>query len=275
MWSKPLTLERPTLVIAFSGWNDAGDAASSAVRFLIDTWDAQEVGHIDAENFYDFSQTRPIVEIDTAGDRQVQWPNPIISATDGTTVPPAVFLLGAEPQLRWRSFAEAVVQIAADINADRIIHLGALLAEVPHSRPVPVTASGRNGDPIPDRAERYQGPTGIIGVLHQMFHDAGANPTSIWAAVPTYLSGASSPKAALALVERLATMLDVAISAGLLEISAQAYEHEIAELVAGDDDTAAYIQRLEHDFDHDKRMEAASALPDEVEQYLKDHFTES
>ncbi len=270
-WGIRPQLERPILVTAFGGWNDAGDAATSALRFLCDEWGADPVAKIDPDNYYDFTQVRPNVVVDEDGQRRIDWPSPEVLATDDTTTPAAVLVTGTEPQHHWRAFCDDIIDIARTVGAERVIHLGALLAEVPHSRPVPVTASGRDGDPAANRATRYQGPTGIVGVLHHACETAGLHTTSLWAAVPTYVSGASSPKAALALVKRIARLIDQPIAAGLLEISAQAYEGEISQLVNDDEDTAAYVKRLEHDFDEDTESSVADGLTDEIERFLRDH----
>ena len=279
---------------AFSGWNDAGDAATTAVRFIADEWGAEEVGTIDPDDFFDFTQLRPTVAIDDNGHRRIDWPTPTVFATSGraknltvdglampgsTLAPPAIMLIGAEPHNRWRAYCDEVTGIARDLGVSRIIHLGALLAEVPHSRPVPVTASGAGCEGPSTRSSRYQGPTGIVGVLHQACESAGLASTSLWAAVPTYVSGASSPTAALALVQRVATLLGQHISTGLLEISAQAYAGEVTKLVGDDDDTTEYVKRLEHDFDtdpdtaltSDDELTRVEGLTDEIEQFLREH----
>ena len=279
---------------AFSGWNDAGDAATTAVRFIADAWGAETVGTIDPDDFFDFTQLRPTVAIDDNGHRSIDWPTPTLFATTGragdvmldgletlesSSSPPAIMLIGAEPHNRWRAYCDEVIDIARDLGVTRIIHLGALLAEVPHSRPVPVTASGEGCESPSNRSSRYQGPTGIVGVLHQTCETAGLASTSLWAAVPTYVSGASSPTAALALVRRVATLLSQHISTGLLEISAQSYAGEVSKLVGDDEDTAEYVKRLEHDFDTDPdtaiapedELSRVEGLTDEIEQFLREH----
>lgn len=268
------------LITAFSGWNDAGDAASSALRFLVDVWGAEQVGDIDPDDFYDFTQIRPTIADGSNGDRRIDWPSPEIyaigasladSAEDATLLPEAMLLTGAEPATRWRAFCREITDLADDIGATQVVHLGALLAEVPHSRPVPVSVSGGSQHDERSRASRYQGPTGIVGVLHQACIDAGLSTVSLWASVPTYVSGASSPKAALALVRQVAKLLDVSVPTGLLEISAQAYDQEIDQLVEDDDETAAYVSRLEHDHDAEASVASVDGLTDEIERYLRDH----
>ena len=281
-WAAAPRLDRPVLITAFSGWNDAGDAASSALRFLSDVWGAEHVADIDPDEFYDFTQIRPTIADGAEGERRIDWPAPevraigaAIAAAAGTSVedaellPEAMLVIGAEPTTRWRTFCREITDLASDIGATQVVHLGALLAEVPHSRPVPVSMSG--GSEHDERSRRYQGPTGIVGVLHQACIDAGLSSVSLWASVPTYVSGASSPKAALALVCRVAGLMDVSVPTGLLEISAQAYDEEIDQLVEDDEETAAYVARLERDYDAEASVTSADGLTDEIERFLRDH----
>jgi predicted ATP-grasp superfamily ATP-dependent carboligase len=181
-------------------------------------------------------------------------------------------LIGTEPSLRWRAFCAEVVDLAHHLGATRVVHLGALLADVPHSRPVPVSVSGSTTTRPADRPS-YQGPTGIVGILHHACTEAGLESVSLWASVPTYVSGASSPKAALALVRHVSDLIETPVATGLLEISAQSYEVEIDQLVEDDEDTAAYVQRLEHDYDAEVDVVTADGLTDEIERYLRDRRT--
>ena len=280
-WVTAPLLDQPVLFTAFAGWNDAGDAASSALRFLVDVWGAELVAEIDADDFYDFTQIRPTISDVPQGGRRIEWPDPQVYATPpdptaainapdgGRSAATAALLIGTEPTNRWRAFCQEVVDLAEHLGATRVVHLGALLAEVPHSRPVPISMSGGDARPQPTRA-RYQGPTGIVGVLHQACREAGLDSISLWASVPTYVSGASSPKAALALVRRVAELLETSVSTGLLEISAQSYELEIDQLVGDDEETNEYVRRLERDYDAEESETAADSLTDEIEKYLRD-----
>ncbi len=270
-WHHRPVLDRPVVLAAFDGWNDAGDAATWALRHLAQTWDAQEFAEIDPEEFYDFSDLRPVVELD-GDDRQLHWPANTLSST---STPRSVILLqGIEPQLRWRTFTDQIVGIARECDAAMIITLGALLAEVPHSRPVAVYG----GSEDPDLRERldlqksnYEGPTGIVGVLNTAAQRAGIPTASLWAAVPNYVSAAASPKAALALLERLQTFLAIGVSATDLEIATSAYERQITELVAEDDETTDYIRTLEQQYDEGNLEHPdPESLVQEVEQFLRD-----
>ena len=263
-------LDAPIVIAAFEGWNDAGDASSWAVRHLADRWDARPFAEVDSEEFYDFSSTRPLVEL-TDGGRALRWPTTTFSAV--TDPVPIVLVQGIEPQLRWRTYVEQILAVADEVHASMLVTTGALLAEVPHTRPVMVYGSSED----PDMAERlalepssYEGPTGIVGILNAMAQSAGLATASLWAAVPNYVAGAASPKAALALVERLQEVLRTPIVSTDLEIAASAYERQITELVSEDDDTAAYIARLEAAYDDDPVEPDPAALVEEVERFLRE-----
>jgi proteasome assembly chaperone (PAC2) family protein len=270
-WQSRPTLDRPILIAAFDGWNDAGDAATWAVRHLAQRWDAYTFADIDPEQFFDFAQLRPVVELD--GDqRQLHWPDNSFAATD--TPRPLILMQGIEPQLRWRTFTNQILHVAQEYDAAMVITLGALLAEVPHTRPVAVY--GGSEDPeVRDRldlqASSYEGPTGIVGVLNSAARAAGIPSASLWAAVPNYVSGAASPKAALALLERLETILSAPIPVTDLEIATSAYERQITELVSEDTDTASYIETLEEQYD-DGELEDPdpTSFVEEVERFLRD-----
>jgi proteasome assembly chaperone (PAC2) family protein len=271
------------MIVAFEGWNDAGDGASAAASYLARRWHAVEFATVDPEEFYDFTSTRPQVRLDDSSSRVIEWPQTTFSAakTDGDR--DYVFLRGSEPQLRWRSFCSLVVEVAKETDVELVVVLGALLAEVPHTRPVRVTGSAADGalfDHIDLRPSRYEGPTGILGVLADAFGKAGIPTASLWAAVPAYVGQTPSPKATLALVTRLSEMLDLHIPTVDLEIAAAAYERQVSEVVAADDDASAYVRSLEEvdDYPEDDDTEIdieldeadSEALVDEVERYLRD-----
>jgi proteasome assembly chaperone (PAC2) family protein len=293
-WSERPQLDHPVLVAAFEGWNDAGDAASGAVRFLRDRWGAEPFAEIDCEEYFDFSSTRPQVRLDGDGRRVIDWPSTQFSAArvPGTAID-IVLVLGTEPQLRWKSYCRQVLSVAEATGARMAVTLGALLADVPHSRPVSVIGTSED-DQLADRfslrRSRYEGPTGIVGVLTDAFSQAGLPATSLWAAVPSYVPAAPSPKATLALVRRTTGMLSVDVMATDLEIASASYERQITELVEDDDDTVAYVRHLEQRVDaaddedgellpidglDDDPMDTAEpdadALVEEVERYLRSH----
>lgn len=288
VWTNRPSLRHPVLIAAFEGWNDAGDAASFAARYLADRWDATEVATIDPEEFYDFTSVRPHVRLEDS-HRTIDWPLNRLSAA---TVPDAeldvLVLSGTEPQLRWRTFCAEVVDMAEAMNVSLVVLLGALLADVPHTRPVTVVGTADDPELVTRlnlQRSRYEGPTGIVGVLHDAFRRASVPATSLWAAVPTYVPGAPSPKAALALIERAAELLSVPVSTTDLEIASASYERQIDDLVSADEDTAAYVARLEQsvdegeedddedvDFDEGVATEPAdpTRLIEEVERFLRD-----
>jgi proteasome assembly chaperone (PAC2) family protein len=270
------TLHQPVLVAAFEGWNDAGEAATFAARFLSERWDAEPFATIDPEEFFDFTSTRPLVQLDEYEQREIVWPTTTLSAA---SVPDAdldvIFVVGNEPQLKWRTFCNEIVEIATEYEARLVVSMGALLAEIPHTRPVSIVGTAYDGTLVRRLGltqSAYQGPTGIVGVLHDAFRQAAIPSASLWAAVPTYVPNAPSPKAALALVERISELLAVPMVTTDLEIASASYERQIDELVADDDDTAAYVARLEL---------AADEMPDdddahgdliaEVERFLREH----
>lgn len=271
LWSHTPKLDTPILIAAFDGWNDAGDAATWAVRHLDQRWNARAFAEIDPEDFYDFSEARPMVELD-GETRRLHWPANTFSSTNEPR--PLILLRGIEPQLRWKTFAAQVVAVAQECNAAMIVTLGALLAEIPHSRPV--TVYGGSDDPaLRERLDlersTYEGPTGIVGVVNDAAQQAGISTASLWAAVPNYVSGASSPKAALALLSRLQELLAIPITATDLEIATSAYERQITELVSEDHDTADYIRTLEQQYDGGGLTQPdPTELVEEVEKFLRE-----
>jgi proteasome assembly chaperone (PAC2) family protein len=272
-WGERPELYRPTVVAAFEGWNDAGDAATAAVSYLHEQWDARVVGDIDPEEFFDFTATRPRVEFDEHDARRIIWPaNEVSVAVIPTTGRDVVLIRGVEPQLRWRTFTQHVLAVAETFGADLVVTVGALLAEVPHSRPVSVFGAAYDPVVVAELGlseSRYEGPTGIVGVLHAACYDAEMRSASLWAAVPTYVPSAPSPKAALALVERICLLLDTSVDTTPLELAAASYERQVSELVAEDDETEEYVEALEQRYDHEIFGDPTS-LVEQVERFLRD-----
>ncbi len=273
-WSYRPEIDAPVLVAAFEGWNDAGDAASSAVSWLADRWEATPFADIDPEEFYDFTSTRPEVRIED-GQRIVDWPrNEFSIATPPGASRPVVLLRGVEPQLKWRTFTDLVLRVAEELGASMVVTLGALLAEVPHSRPVNVVGAAYEADVVRRLGlspSTYEGPTGIVGVLHTRCRQAGVPSASLWASVPTYVPGAPSPKATLALVDKTAGLLDQPVVTTDLEIASASYERQINELVDDDEETQAYVAALEHSYDDRLATTEPADLVEEVERFLRDH----
>jgi len=256
------SLERPVLVTAFRGWNDGGQGASLAGGFLARAWDATRFAEIDPEQFYDFQATRPHVSLVEGLTRRIDWPE---NAFYYTRVPgterDAVLMLGIEPNLRWRTFSDLVVGLATELQVELAVTMGSLLADVPHTRPSPVTASASDPhliEALDLQPSRYEGPTGIVGTLHDACRRAGISSVSIWAAVPHYVSLAPSPRAALALCDKLGELLGAEIDTTELQEAADQYAEQVTEAVSTDAETQAYVEELEQRTD---AIEAAEELP--------------
>jgi proteasome assembly chaperone (PAC2) family protein len=268
----PTDLRSPILIAAFEGWNDAGEASSTAARYVRDHFEAEHVATIDAEDFFDFTVARPNVCIDDNDARQIVWPSTGIHvARIPGSAHDLVCAIGHEPQLRWRTFVDHLAITAEAFGATMVCTLGALLTDVPHSRPTQVyggtddAALARRLDLSPST---YEGPTGIVGVLAAGLRDRGVSTASFWASVPAYVSNVPSPKAALALVERLCQVLEVDVPRTDLEIAAAAYVRQVTELVAEDDGTMEYVEQLEADFD-EETADDPDSLVAEVEDFLR------
>ncbi len=274
-WADQPPTERPVLVTAFEGWNDAGDAATTAASYLHDRWEARLFADLDPEEFFDFTSTRPRVEFEDDGSRQVVWPATEFSiARIPDTGRDLIILRGVEPELRWRTYCEHILTLVRRLDIELVISLGALLAEVPHSRPVSVFGAAYD-DEIIERLglnpSSYEGPTGIIGVLHAACLEVGLPSASLWAAVPTYVPGSPSPKAALALVKRGCEMLDANLATDELEMAATAYVEQINELIGDNEETAEYVANLEEVYDDEIADHTSESLVEEVENYLREH----
>jgi proteasome assembly chaperone (PAC2) family protein len=270
------TLERPILIACFRGWNDGGQAASLAGAYLARQWEAARFADIEPEEFFDFQATRPQVSLVEGVTRQIDWPdNAFFHARIPGTDRDAVLLLGVEPNLRWRLFTNLVVGLAKDLGVELLVTLGALLADVPHTRSSPVTGSASDPELVERlglQLSRYEGPTGIVGVLHDACRRAELPSASLWSAVPHYVSLAPSPKAALALCERLAQLIDVPIETGELEVAAENYQHQVSEAVATDEETAAYVEELEQRADEfdEESIPSGESLAAELTKYLRE-----
>ena len=268
-------MRRPVLIAAFEGWNDAAEAASTAVRYIRDRWGARPFASIDPEEFFDFSATRPHVKLREGLTREIVWPsNQFFGATVTEASRDVVLLIGSEPQLRWRTFCAEIVSVAAELDVELVVILGALLADVAHTRPVRVTGSAVDEDLVARlglQRSRYEGPTGIVGVLHDALNRAGIPSASLWAAVPHYVAGTPSPKAALALVEQAAELLNIPVVSADLAQQAVDYERQVSEVVAGDEDVAAYVTRLEETTDSDSlEFTSGEELAAEFQKFLRD-----
>ena len=246
---RPDRLRAPALVCAFKGWNDAADAASTALTFVGSTLGARRFAKIDPEEFYDFQSARPVVKLVDGETRQIVWPAVEIYEARVPRAPrDLILLVGTEPSMRWRTFTKVIVELAEALGTQLVVTLGALLADVPHSRPVSVT--GLASDPVLISRlgltkSSYEGPTGIIGVLHAACQQDGLPSASLWAAVPHYVAATPNPKASLALVRKLEGLLGVVVDATELETAASEYERQVNAAVQSDPDVQAFVERLE------------------------------
>jgi predicted ATP-grasp superfamily ATP-dependent carboligase len=265
---RPTGLRNPAMVCAFEGWNDAGDAASTAVGFLGSALGAKRFAHVDTEEFYDFQANRPRIRFAAEGTdsqparREIEWPSvDVLEAVVPGAERDLVLVQGVEPSLRWRSFSALIVELAEALGVRLVITLGALLADVPHTLPVAMT--GFASDPTlterlgaAGRPSKYEGPTGIVGVLHSAASDAGLPSMSLWASVPHYVAAAPSPKAALALVRRLEDLVGVSVDAEELEDAASSYERQVGLAVSSNPEVQAFVERLEQDAEAEEDTEA-------------------
>jgi proteasome assembly chaperone (PAC2) family protein len=248
-WQDRPTLRDPIIVCAFKGWNDAGEAASAAVQFLCEEFDAGPLASVDPEDFYDFTAVRPTVRLVEGRSREIDWPE---NSFHAARVPAAdrdlIMLRGVEPSLRWKAFCSNVMEVAQATGAGMIVTLGALLADVPHSRPVGITGLA-SADGLVERLgfERtnYEGPTGIVGVLHATCANAGLDSVSLWAPVPHYVAATPNPKAALALVRGFEGIAGIVVDASSLETASEDYDRQVTAAVATDPDVKAFVERLE------------------------------
>ncbi len=246
---RPDGLRAPALICAFKGWNDAADAASSALTFVGQALSARRFATIDPEEFYDFQATRPRIKLVDGHAREIVWPEVELYEARIPRAPrDLILLVGTEPSFRWRTFGQIVVELAEAIGAQLMVTLGALLADVPHTRPVSVTGLASDAALVARlglQQSSYEGPTGIVGVLHAAFQKAGLPSASLWAAVPHYIAAAPNPKAALALVRKLEGLVGVAVDASELETAAGDYERQVNVAVQSDPDVQAFVERLE------------------------------
>jgi len=255
-------LRRPVLLAAFRGWNDGGQGASLGGGYLAKIWDASRFAEIDSEGFFDFQATRPHVSLVEGLTRRIDWPdNAFFHAEMPGAGRDIVILLGIEPNLRWRGFSRLVVGLAQDLGVELVVTLGSLLADVPHTRPAPVTAAASDQALVEEMGlepSRYEGPTGIVGVMLDACREAGIPSVSLWAAVPHYVSLAPSPRAALALCRRFGELVGVDVDVTELEQAAREYSEQVSEAVSADAETAAYVEELERRVD---LLEEAEELP--------------
>ncbi len=266
-------LRDPIIIAAFEGWNDAGEAATSVITHLADVWDAEPIAALDPEEYYDFQVNRPRVVTEEA-HRRIIWPTTRILLARNTSFDRDVVLVdGIEPSTRWRTFTIELLEFAEQLGVTTFVTLGALLADVPHTRPIPVTATSDDVDVITRfgaEASKYEGPTGIVGVLADAATRTGLTSLTCWAAVPHYAGGVPSPKATLGLLGKLESLFNITIPLADLAETARAWERGVNELAESDDEVAEYVHDLEEATDTADLPEASGdAIAREFERYLR------
>ncbi len=275
-------LERPILIAGFTGWNDAAEAASLAVSTIGEELGAQRFGSFNGEEFFDYQATRPQIRLVEGVTRTIEWPendlsatNPSVAALGGRS---AVLLSGPEPNFRWRTFSQGVVDLARELDVRLVVTLGALLADVPHSRPVAVTANAQDPSLVENlglSASRYEGPTGITGLLHRYCADKGLPAVSFWASVPHYLPSVPSAPAALALLQNLSSLLGASFDTSHLKRTSEDYQRQVSAAVAQDSDLTSYVTTLEERYDAqveggERNLPSGEDLAQELERFLRE-----
>ncbi|MGI8869385.1 MAG: PAC2 family protein [Mycobacteriales bacterium] len=264
----------PAVVAAFEGWNDAGDAATGAVEHLELTWDARLLTEIDPEDFYDFQVNRPTVTLVEGVTRRLTWPTTLLSVCRPPGSDRDILLIrGIEPNMRWRAFCTELLDICTDLGADQFVWLGALLADTPHTRPVPVTGTSYDSESAArfgTDQSRYEGPTGIIGVLQDECVKAGVPAVTFWAALPHYISQGPHPMATLALLHRIEEVLDMPVPVGALPQQAEEWQRMVDETASEDEEITEYVRRLEQKAGTPQlRHTSGESLAQEAERYLR------
>ncbi|HVD39546.1 MAG TPA: PAC2 family protein [Solirubrobacterales bacterium] len=270
-------LRSPVMVCAFRGWNDAAAAASTALTAVANSLDAQLIAYVDPEDYFDFQSTRPTITMDEGQTRRIDWPENNVFAV---RVPSAdrdlVLLDGTEPNLRWRTFSETIATVADALGVEMIITLGALIAEVSHTLPVPITGLASSAELVEElelERSNYEGPTGIVGVVHDLCRQNGIDSASLWAAVPHYVAAVPNPKAALALLRRLEGLTGIAVEASELEEETADYEEQIGRAVAANPEIEELVSRIEAEqadlLDEEGDLPNADALAREFQRFLR------
>src|SRR3954471_13155730 len=273
----PPELRSPVLVCAFSGWNDAASAASTALEAVAASLDSEVTARIDPEDFYDFQVNRPTIRLVEGQTREIDWPaNTILSVRVPTAERDLVLLSGTEPNVRWRTFADAIVGAAERLGVEMVVSLGALMADVAHTRPVPITGLASDPELVEQLGmsrSSYEGPTGIVGVVHDACRRHGMTSASLWAAVPHYVAAVPNPKAALALLRRLEGLTGIAVEASELEEETADYEEQIGRAVAANPEIEELVQRIEAEqvdlLDEEGGLPSADTLAREFQRFLR------
>ena len=273
-------LQSPVAVLAFTGWNDAANAASNAARFVVRRLGARRFASMEAEPFYAFTETRPSVRLDSSGERQLTWPgNEFYYARTAGDSPDYVIGIGAEPNLRWRTFSQEFMELFDTLDVSMVVSLGALIGEASHRRPIGVTGSAANPElaaKLDLQRSRYEGPTGIVGILHYALQEASRPSASLWATVPHYITGEQCPPATLAVLQRLERLLGTSFDLGELEAASDRFRDQLDTTIAGDPQMRSYLERLESALAEVEEEEAADdPLPEatdlvgDIEEFLR------
>ncbi|MCW2523688.1 MAG: hypothetical protein JWO63_2023 [Frankiales bacterium] len=267
-------LQSPVLVAAFEGWNDAGDAATGAIEHLELIWDATPLASMDSDEYYDFQVNRPTVSQIDGVSRRITWPTTRLSLCRPAGADfDLVLIRGIEPNMRWRAFCEEILEVIRGLNIQTVVTLGALLSDAPHTRPTPVTGTSYDAESATRfglESSRYEGPTGIVGVLQDACVNAGIPAISFWAAVPHYVAQPPNPKATIALLHRVEEVLDIAVPMGELPAQADEWQKLVDEMAEEDEDVQEYIRNLEERDDAGEMREASGeAIAKEFERYLR------
>jgi len=271
-------LRSPVLVCAFRGWNDAAGAASAAVGAVADSFDAERIAEVDPEDYFDFQATRPTIVLTEGQTRHIEWPqNDLIAIRIPGADRDLVLFDGTEPNLRWRTFSETLATAADALGAEMVVTLGALVAEVSHTLPVPITGLASDAQLVEEldlQRSNYEGPTGIVGVVHDCCRQLGMSSASLWAAVPHYVSAVPNPKAALALLRRLEGLTGIAVDATELEEETASYEEQIGRAVAANPEIAELVERIEADQveqlgSEEEDLPSADSIANEFQRFLR------
>jgi proteasome assembly chaperone (PAC2) family protein len=281
--AEPPRLRSPILVCAFAGWNDAAGSATTALTTVAESLDAELIAQVDPEEFFDFQANRPTIRLTEGQTREIEWPgNVLLAASAPGAERDLVLLAGTEPNLRWRTFAEGLAEVAEGLGVEMVVTLGALIADVSHTLPVPITGLASDDQLVEDldlTRSNYEGPTGVVGVLHDACRRRGISSASLWAAVPHYVAAVPNPKAALALLRRLEGLVGVAVEASGLEEEAESYQLQVSRAVAANPEIEELVKRLEEEqadrLEIDEELPSGDSLAKDFERFLRQRRPES
>jgi len=274
LFESAFSLRNPIMIAAFEGWNDAGESATGAINHLLTSWTHHKLGMMDSEDYYDFQVNRPAIKVDERVVREIIWPNTVLFEVSTPHLDnDFIIVKGIEPSMKWRAFSSELLDIADDYEATMSITLGALLSDTPHTRPITVTGSGAHPDVagrLGIEISKYEGPTGIIGVLQDAAHQRGIDAVSLWASIPHYVSTPPCPKASLALINALEDFLDISIPQGDLPERSSSWEIQVNQMAAEDSEVGDYVKQLETSKDAAELPEATGeSIAREVERFLR------